>query len=59
MAGVAQDGNGQHWRRLATNAGRVNVPDTTEETLSLVLAQTADSEDKKGCGAVLAELPGT
>ena len=30
---------------LATNAGRVNVPDATEETLSLVLAQTADAEE--------------
>ena len=44
---------------LATNAGRVNVPDATEETLSLVLAQTADAEEKKGRGATLAESPGT
>ena len=44
---------------LATNAGRVNVPDATEETLSLVLTQTADAEEKKGRGAVLAESPGT
>ena len=44
---------------LATNAGRVNVPDATEETLSLVLAQTADTEEKKGRGAALAESPGT
>ena len=44
---------------LATNAGRVNVPDATEETLSLVLAQTADAEEKKGCGASLAETPAT
>ena len=44
---------------LATNAGRVNVPDATEETLSLVLAQTADAEEKKGRGAALAESPGT
>lgn len=44
---------------LATNAGRVNVPDATEETLSLVLVQTADAEEKKGRGATLAESPGT
>jgi len=42
-----------------TNAGKVNVPDTTEETLSLVLAQTADAEEKKSCGALLADTPGT
>ena len=44
---------------LGTNTGRVNVPDATEETLSLVLAQTADAEEKKGCGAPLAGMPGT
>ena len=44
---------------LATNAGRVNVPDATEETLSLVLAQTADAEEKKGRGPALAESPGS
>ena len=44
---------------LGTNSGKVNVPDTTEETLSLVLTQTTDAEEKKGCGALLADMPGT
>ena len=42
-----------------TNAGRVNVPVATEETPSLVLALEADAEENKGCGAPLAEMPGT
>ena len=44
---------------VGTNAGRVNVPVATEETLSLVLALEADAEENKGCGAPLAEMPGT
>lgn len=44
---------------VGTNAGRVNVPEATEETPSLVLAHEADAEENKGCGAPLAETPGT
>ena len=44
---------------LGTNAGRVNVPEATEETPSLVLALEVDAEENKGCGAPLAETPGT
>ena len=44
---------------VGTNAGRVNVPVATEETPSLVLALEADAEENKGCGAPLAEMPGT
>ena len=40
---------------VGTNAGRVNVPEATEETPSLVLALEADAEENKGCGAPLAE----
>ena len=42
-----------------TNAGRVNVPEATEETPLLVLALEADAEENKGCGAPLAEMPRT
>ena len=42
-----------------TNAGRVNVPEATEETSLLVLALEADAEENKGCGAPLAEMPRT
>ena len=41
------------------NAGRVNVPEATEEAPSLVLTLKADAEENKGCGAQLAEMPGT
>ena len=44
---------------VGTNARRVNVPEATEETPSLVLALEADAEENKGCGAPLAETPGT
>ena len=44
---------------VGTNAGRVNVPVATEETPSLVLALEVDAEENKGCGAPLAEMPGT
>ena len=44
---------------VETNAGRVNVPEATEETPSLVLPLEVDAEEKKGCGAPLAETPGT
>ena len=44
---------------LGTNAGGVNVPEATEETPSLVLGIEADAEKNKGCGAPLAETPGT
>ena len=44
---------------VGTNAGRVNVPEATEETPSLVLALETDAEENKGCGAPLAEMPGT
>ena len=44
---------------VGTNAGRVNVPEATEETPSLVLALETDAEENKGCGAPLAETPGT
>ena len=40
---------------VGTNAGRVNVPEATEETPSLVLALEADAEENNGCGAPLAE----
>ena len=44
---------------LGTNTGRLNVPYATEETPSLVLVLGADVEENKGCGASLAETPGT
>ena len=44
---------------VETNAGRVNVPEATEETPSLVLPLEVDAEENKGCGAPLAETPGT
>ena len=44
---------------VETNAGRVNVPEATEETPSLVLPLEVDAEENKGCGALLAETPGT
>ena len=44
---------------VGTNAGMVNVPEATEETPSLVLALEVDAEESKGCGAPLAETPGT
>ena len=44
---------------VGTNAGRVNVPEATEETPSPVLALEVDAEENKGCGAPLAETPGT
>ena len=44
---------------VGTNAGRVNVPDASEETPSLVLALGAEAEEYKGCGTLLAEMPGT
>ena len=43
---------------VGTNTGRVNIPEATEETRSLVLA-LADAEEIKGCGALLAEMPRT
>lgn len=42
---------------VGTNAGRVNVPDATEETPSLVLSLGAEAEEYKGCGTPLAEMP--
>ena len=42
---------------VETNAGRVNVPEATEETPSLVLPLEVDAEENKGCGAPLAETP--
>ena len=44
---------------VGTNAGRVNVPEATEETPSLVLALKPNAEENKGCGAPLAETPGS
>ena len=44
---------------VGKNAGRVNVPEATKEAPSLVLALKADAEENKGCGAQLAETPGT
>ena len=44
---------------LGTNTERLNVPYDTEETSSLVLVLGADAEENKGCGASLAETPGT
>ena len=44
---------------IGTNAGRVNVPEDTKETPSLVLALEEDAKEKKTCGAPLAETPGT
>ena len=44
---------------VGTNTGRVNKPEATEETPSLVLALKADAEEIKGCGALLAEMPRT
>ncbi|CAH3132067.1 unnamed protein product [Porites lobata] len=44
---------------VGTNAGRVNVPKATEETPSLVLALKPNAEENKGCGAPLAETPGS
>ena len=44
---------------VETNAGRVNVPEATKETPSLVLPLEVDAEENKGCGAPLAETPGT
>ena len=44
---------------VGTNAGRVNVPEATKETPSLVLPLEVDAEENKGCGAPLAETPGT
>ena len=44
---------------VGTKAGRVNLPEATEETPSLVLALEVDAEENKGCGASLAEMPGT
>ena len=44
---------------VGTNAGRVNVPEATEETPSLVLALEVDAEENKVCGAPKAETPGT
>ena len=44
---------------VGTNTGRVNIPEATEETPSLVLALEADAEEIKGCGAPLAEMPRT
>ena len=44
---------------VGTNAGRVNVPDATEETPSLVLSLGAEAEEYKGCGTPLAEMPWT
>ena len=44
---------------VGTNTGRVNIPEATEETPSLVLALKADAEEIKGWGALLAEMPRT
>ena len=44
---------------VGTNAGRANVPKATEETPSLVLALKPNAEENKGCGAPLAETPGS
>ena len=44
---------------VGTNAGRANVPKATEETPSLVLALKPNVEENKGCGAPLAETPGS
>ena len=45
---------------IGTNAGSVNAPDASEKKWpSLVLALGADAEENKGCGAPLAETPGT
>ena len=44
---------------VGTNAGRVKVPEATEETPSLALVLEADAEENKGCGAALAETPRT
>ena len=44
---------------VGTNAERVNVPEATEKTPSLVLALEADAKENKDCGDPLAETPGT
>ena len=66
MEGVGATGRAELQRimadsgvNLGTNTGRLNVPYAAEETPSLVLVLGADAEENKGCGASLAETPGT